>query len=153
MGSSGASKVVNTETMGNYCSLCVIMRKKLSGEDFILRQISYQPICVKNHNGSAGQMEGVGMDRIFKRSETDRGLKYSGYLRDGDSKSYTIVSSADPRIAKLECCGQAQKRMGKRLMDKVAENKGKVFVEKRQSAESKDIMVGRFGTMLETRLQ
>ncbi|GFR95738.1 hypothetical protein ElyMa_002701800 [Elysia marginata] len=72
-------------------------------------------------------MEPVRMYRIFSRSEEQYGLKYSKYLGDGDSKSYTVVAEADPplfegiKIEKLECCGHVQKRMGKRLLDKVAQ--------------------------------
>ena len=59
-----------------------------------------------------------------------RKLQYTGYLGDGDSKSYNSVASAQPPIYgnnigihKLECCGHVQKRMGKRLMDLVSRNK------------------------------
>ena len=66
-------------------------------------------------------------------------LKYSGYLGDGDSKSFSAVANVDPpvytdvEIVKLECCGHVQKRMGKRLLDKVAELKSKRFKEGRKS--------------------
>ena len=33
----------------------------------------------------------------------------------------------DAGIKKLECCGHLQKRMGKRLLDKINQSKGKVF--------------------------
>ena len=69
------------------------------------------------------------MLRIFKRSEEKHNIKYSGYLGDGDSKSFSTVSKADPPVyddvnrVKLEYCGHIQKSMGKRLMNKVAELK------------------------------
>ena len=48
------------------------------------------------------------------------------------------MSEADPPIydipiEKLECCGHVQKRMGKRLLDKVSKCRGKVYtVDKRK---------------------
>ena len=75
------------------------------------------------------------MLHAFRRSEQQYNLEYSGYLGDEDSKSYSAVARADPpvyadvNIVKLECCGHVQKRMGKRLIDKVSELKSKQYKE------------------------
>ena len=110
------------------------MRAKMSPDDFAAWQKNHQVECSKNHHGSAGAMEPEGMLTIFKRSKAVHNLMYTGYLGDGDSKSYRTVSTQQPpiygkrnTIKKLECCGHVQKRMGKRLMDKVAACKGKTF--------------------------
>ena len=135
-GPSRASKVVDTEVLSNYCSLCAIRKSKLSKKDFDRWFETHEKDCSQNHTGSAGAMEPTGMERIFKRSVKTRKLQYTGYLGDGDSKSYQTVANADPpmypdntKIKKLECTGHVQKRMGKRLMDKVSELKGKKFTE------------------------
>ena len=78
-------------------------------------------------------MEPAGMVKLFKRSQELYGMRFKGYLGDGDSKSYTTLAEADPPvfkdvgIEKLECCGHVQKRMGKRLLGKINQSKGKVF--------------------------
>ena len=60
-------------------------------------------------------------------------MRYKGYLGDGDSKSYTTLAEADPSvfkdvgIEKLESCGHLQKTMGKRLLGKINQRKGKVL--------------------------
>ena len=114
------------------------MRKisqKLNDVQFDVWYDQHKGVCSIKNEGSAGQMEPQGMLRVFMRSEEQYKLKYSGYLRDGDSKSYSSVANADPpvyegvSVVKLECCGHVQKRMGKRLIDKVAEMKSKPFRE------------------------
>ena len=75
------------------------------------------------------------MMRIFRRSEDKHNLKYTGYLGDGDSKSFSTVAKASPPvhgdtpIRKLQCYGHVQKQMGKNLMDNVSEYKHKEFAE------------------------
>ena len=97
---------------------------------------SHKPVCSKNHEGSAGQMEPASMPTIFRRSEERHHLRYRGYLGDGDAKSFSTVSKAAPpvygagcQVEKLECCGHVQKRMGKRSIDEVAELKSSVHSE------------------------
>ncbi|KAK3765046.1 hypothetical protein RRG08_023564 [Elysia crispata] len=125
-----AVKVVDVEVLSNYCDTCAKAKCKKTEEQY--RAFSHDN-CQKNHTGSAGSMEPEGMVRIFARSEDKHGLQYTNYLGDGDSKSYRQVCEADvyngKEINKLECCGHVQKRMGKRLMDKVAQCKGQKFQE------------------------
>lgn len=76
--------------------------------------------CVKNHEGSAGKMEVIGMLRMFHRSIEKRTVRYSKYIGDGDSKTFLEISKDKPyendvTIEKLECIGHIQKRMGTRL--------------------------------------
>ena len=73
--------------------------------------------CEKNHDGSAGAMEPNGTERIFRRSERQYDLRYTGFLGDGDSKSYARVQNVEPAIydvnnVKYECCSHVQKRRG-----------------------------------------
>ncbi len=129
------SKVLDVEMLSNHCQQCSVQRKRLPSDQFELWYATHKlTSCSKNHDGSAGAMEPRGMSRIFARSESVHGLKYTGYLGDGDSKSYSTVAKALPYgpskpVEKLECCGHVQKRMGKRLMDKASSCKGKVYKE------------------------
>ena len=50
-------------------------------------------------------------------SEVSKRLRYTKYLGDGDSKGFDTVAEKHPalKMKKLECVGQVQKRVGKRL--------------------------------------
>ena len=128
------SKVIDTCVLSNHCDACAKKRKKLSEEEFQLWfNEKHEQKCQQNHTGSAGAMEPEGTEQIFCRSERQYGLRYTGFLGDGDSKSYSRVQNLEPaiydvNIAKYECCGHVQKRMGRHLMTKITELKQKTFV-------------------------
>ncbi|GFV40929.1 uncharacterized protein TNCV_2665201 [Trichonephila clavipes] len=69
--------------------------------------------CLKNHNGSAGMMETVGMVRIFQRSLSHRSVRYTSYIGDGDSKTFSSITASirmeDITVSKIECVGHVQK--------------------------------------------
>ncbi|GFS59598.1 uncharacterized protein TNCV_2581131 [Trichonephila clavipes] len=74
----------------------------------------------ENHNGSAGMMETVAMVRIFQRSLSHRSVRYTSYIGDGDSKTFSSITASNPygediTVSKIECVGHVQKRMGTRL--------------------------------------
>jgi hypothetical protein len=131
-------KVIDTETLSNHCDACQKQRKKLSEEEFkewVKEDHGAQ--CAKNYEGSAGSMEPVGILRIFSRSEEQYNLQYTGYLGDGDSKSYSNVRDADiyagKDIVKLECCGHIQKKMYNRLKKVVTACKEKTYTHNGKS--------------------
>ena len=70
----------------------------MNDDQFAVWYERHKPECSKNHDGSAGEMEPHGMLHAFRRSEQQYNLKYSGYLGDGDSKSYSAVARADPQV-------------------------------------------------------
>lgn len=127
------SKVIDTVVMSNYCDACAKNKKKRTEEGFNGWKLTHAPACDKNHVGSAGSMEPAGALTAFKRSETLHELKYVSFLGDGDSKSFSSVSKAEPpiyenvKIEKLECCGHVQKRMARQLTNKVAALKKETF--------------------------
>ncbi|GFT22294.1 uncharacterized protein TNCV_3272961 [Trichonephila clavipes] len=76
--------------------------------------------CLKNHNGSAGMMETVGMVRIFQHSLSHRSVRYTSYIENGDSKTFSSITASNPygediTVSKIECVGHVKKRMGSRL--------------------------------------
>lgn len=85
--------------------------------------------CIANHFGNSGSMEPSGAVEIFKRSEALYGLRYTGFLGDGDSRAHAAVSETKPygdtKIVKLECIGHVEKRMGTRLRALKEKMKGK----------------------------
>ena len=69
-----------------------------------------------NHSGSASAMEQSGVLTCFKRSIDDYKVRYTSYIGDADSSSFSRLSKADPyegvSISKKECAGHVQKRLG-----------------------------------------
>ena len=130
------SKVIDNETLANHCDACAKHKHKKGETEFEHwhKTHTQKKLCEKNHTGSAGSMEPAGTETIFRRSVTKHGLRYTQYLGDGDSKSYSRVKNAQPPvydntdITKLECCGHVQKRMGRHLTNKVSELKKTPFV-------------------------
>lgn len=126
LGKHGANKVVDTHVMTSYCNGC-----QQHGKDNVKLITIKKHKCAINHAGSAGKMEVDGVMQLFRRSEEKYGIRYTGYLGDGDSKAYHNVSAANVYtcpVKKLECTGHVQKRMGKALMTLVEQHKGKSFV-------------------------
>ncbi|GFV16011.1 uncharacterized protein TNCV_2197921 [Trichonephila clavipes] len=65
-------------------------------------------------------METVGMVRIFQRSLSHRSVRYTSYIGDGDSKTFSSITASNPygediTVSKIECVGYVQKGMGTRL--------------------------------------
>ena len=127
-------KVLDCETLSNYCATCAAKKTKTSSDaEFEQWYATQKANCSKNHDGSAGAMEPAGVKAVYERSEMSHALQYTGYLGDGDSKSFSKIAAADPpvypgkSISKLECCGHVQKRMGRRLNDAITRCKGNVY--------------------------
>ena len=73
-------------------------------------------------------MEAAGVLTLYKR--TPEGIRYSPFVGDGDSKSYSQLEQAAPygpsfHIPKEDCIAHVTKRMGTNLRKKVAEYKGR----------------------------
>ncbi|GFY19140.1 uncharacterized protein TNCV_4225041 [Trichonephila clavipes] len=65
-------------------------------------------------------MENVDMVRIFQRSLSHRSVRYTSYIGDGDSKTFSSITASNPygeyiTVSKIECVGHVQKRMGTHL--------------------------------------
>ena len=73
--------------------------------------------CRLCYTESSGDMEVEAACRLWSHSEA-RGLRYTGFLSDGDSKAYTAVVKLDVYdvpIVKEECVNHVHKRMGTAL--------------------------------------
>lgn len=75
-------------------------------------------------------MESEGADRIFRRSVATQKLRYTDLYLDGDSKSYNrvkdVYSAVGIQIAKKECIGHVQNRVGTALRKLKLGGKGKL---------------------------
>ncbi|GFW30236.1 uncharacterized protein TNCV_3067881 [Trichonephila clavipes] len=70
-------------------------------------------------------MEPLGVYRIFERSVEMRKLQYVNFFGDGDSKGYASVKDIYGKntVAKYECIGHIQKRVGTKTEETEIETK------------------------------
>ena len=124
---SKEGKVIDCEVMSKHCKQCQIWSKKEGTAEYLKWKAEH--ICKINHTKSSGAMEADGAIAIFQRSVDKYNLRYTQYLGDGDTGSYSKVCDARPYDAiipkKLECLGHVQKRLGTRLRELCRSYKGK----------------------------
>lgn len=112
-------KVVDVLVKSKYCKACEFWKKKEDTTEYEEWMETHVDECQDNHKGSAGLMEVNAVCEMFQRSESLHNLKYTSYIGDEDSKTYTgIVKSApygDLIVHKKECIDHVQKRMGTHL--------------------------------------
>ncbi|GFX70430.1 uncharacterized protein TNCV_4473641 [Trichonephila clavipes] len=113
-------KCIDAEVMSSFCKGCDSWKRRKGSPAYKKWKILQVKECLKNHNGSAGMMETVGMVRIFQRSLSHRSVRYTSYIGDGDSKTFSSITASNPygediTVSKIECVGHVQKRMGTRL--------------------------------------
>ncbi|GFX39386.1 uncharacterized protein TNCV_3861091 [Trichonephila clavipes] len=112
-------KCIDAEVISSFCKGCNSWKRRTFCA-YKKWKILHVKECLKNHNGSAGMMETVGMIRIFQRSLSHRSVRYTSYIGDGDSKTFSSITASNPygediTVSKIECVGHVQKRMGTRL--------------------------------------
>ena len=112
-------KVLDAEPLTKVCKKCQLHSHLDKDSEEYHRWRAEHNNCKANYKGSAPAMESEGADRIFRRSVATHKLRYTDLYSDGDSKSYNRVKdvySADGiQIAKKECIGHVQKRVGTAL--------------------------------------
>lgn len=116
-------KVLDVETLSRFCHQCAHFqhqhaKKELTDDELQHKLDNHE--CRANTKSSAPAMECEAALKIWRRSEETRQLQYTVYIGDGDTKSYKAVHDAYPygpevEIAKEECVGHVQKRVGHRL--------------------------------------
>jgi hypothetical protein len=123
-------KVIDTEALSSRCRGCNNWDNIRAGKEYEEWSKEHSKTCQKNHSGSAGMMEVVGMQRIFDRSSVIHKVRYAQYIGDGDCKTFSAIEKSRPYgdnllVSKIECVGHMQKRMGARLRKRKQEIKGK----------------------------
>ena len=99
------------------------MKKTVLGEDseeFKEWFQGHQPQCAINYTGTSNAMEVEAARRLWQRSEDRHGVRYTGFLSDGDSKAHKAVCDLDiypEPILKEECINHVHKRMGTALIN------------------------------------
>ena len=79
------SKIIDIVVMSKYCHTCA-----KRGE------VSEDHQCQAGYESTSGGMEVSGVINIVKRSEKAKGVKYTKYLGDGDSKAFKAVLDLKP---------------------------------------------------------
>ncbi|GFV89540.1 uncharacterized protein TNCV_5016581 [Trichonephila clavipes] len=89
-------KCIDAEVMSSFCKGCDSWKRRKGSPAYKKWKILHVKECLKNHNGSAGMMETVGMVRIFQRSLSHRSVRYTSYIGDGDSKTFSSITASNP---------------------------------------------------------
>ena len=124
------SKILDVEVLSKICKQCTVWEKKKNDPNYVKWKESHHLKCPISHTKSAGAMESNGAVKIFQRSVEKRKLIYKEYLGDGDTSSFKEVVGSEPykqfsvEPVKQECVGHIQKRVGKRLRDRIKTYKG-----------------------------
>ena len=127
---SGTRKCVDYRVPSKHCASCKSWKTKKNMQPDVYEEFVATHNCSINHTvtGSSGAMEAAGLVDCFKSSIQNRGLRYTNFIGDGDSKSYLEIVANDPysgvTVQNLECVGQ--KRARARLRKLKSENKGKL---------------------------
>ena len=105
------AKCIDYEVLTKVCKACQVWESKKGTLEYHDFMSSHE--CPINHHGSASSMEPSGVLTCFKRSLSDYNLRYTSYIGDGDSSSFSSLYKADPYdgvpITKKECVGHVQK--------------------------------------------
>ena len=113
-------KVLDAEAMSKCCKRCELhSHLDKNSVEYQLFWADHSNNCPANYKGSAPAMEPEGTERIFRRSAETHRLRYSELYGDGESKSYNkvkdVYAAAGIEVAKQECIGHVQKRVGTAL--------------------------------------
>lgn len=112
-----SGKVIDLIVKSAYCHSCALKKKTLDDDEFEEWYKDHKNSCSSNHGGSAGKMHVDSIVEMFLRSYEKFGVKYTNYIGDGDSKTFTGILKMNPygddcSVTKNECVGHVQKRMG-----------------------------------------
>ena len=124
-------KVLDFEVLSRYCKSCEIWSKRdPESEEYLQWKAQHDEQCAANFSKSSKAMEAKGAVVLWNRSVSQNGLRYTGFIGDGDSAAHTSVVESKPygdgvKIEKKECVGHIQKRMGSALRNLVTVHRGK----------------------------
>ena len=113
------------------CHTCQNYKKKHKTEEYIQWSEKHSSVCYVNHKGSLDSMESQEACETFLRSVEKRNLKYTQFVRDGDTGTFAKVRDSWEKVfkgnyvvVKEECVGHVQKRMGSCLREPEHKRKG-----------------------------
>ena len=119
--------VVDADVLSKFCQGCSLARSrfeqgKMTHGQYVEWQEAHRQECSSTVDCSSPAMESKAAAMLWKQSEKVLGLKYSTFIADGDSKSYTAVREANPhggdesgQFVKEECVEHVQMRLSTAL--------------------------------------
>ena len=118
-------KILDVEILSKSCARCRswksrLEKRKVSKEEYDAWAAGHAGECHINTHVSSPAMESSAVVSLWARSQQLRGLRYVGYIGDGDSKGFRNVLQSKPygdQDVIKECVGHVQKRLGKSLRD------------------------------------
>lgn len=118
--------VIDHIVLSNFCLACTTGPKEgEAGRSAWL--IQHAPLCQKNVDCNAGQMEVEAALRLFGRSLEKHKLRYTTMLSDGDSRTFHALTENEVygyiKVAKKDCINHVHKRMGAALRTLVEKKK------------------------------
>ncbi|GFT36222.1 uncharacterized protein TNCV_4778501 [Trichonephila clavipes] len=87
-------KCIDAEVISSFCKGCDSWKRRKGSPAYKKWNNLHVKECLKNHNGSAGMMETVGMVRIFQSSLSHRSVRYTSYIGDSDSKTFSSITAS-----------------------------------------------------------
>ncbi|KAH9371996.1 hypothetical protein HPB48_022807 [Haemaphysalis longicornis] len=88
---------------------------KENDEGYAAWLVDHAPVCQRNIDVKAGQMEVEAALLLFQRSLEKHKLRYTTMLSDGDSKTYHALTTNEVygyiKVAKKDCINHVHKRM------------------------------------------
>ena len=122
-------QVLDYEFLSKTCTTCRLHAfEDPDSLEFQLFWEQHQHQCEANYAGTSPSTEARGAVTLWKRS-LDYNLRYLTFIGDGDSKSFSSISEAEPygpeyKVEKSDCVGHVQKCMGTALR-KIKKDYGK----------------------------
>ena len=114
-------KCLDIELLSKICKGCAgKAHLEKESSEYLSWYAGHYTKCGITYGGSSPSMEPAGAVRIYERSVESLYLQYTGFVGDGDTKSYSSVVDRKPYghsidIVKKECVGHVQKRCGTAL--------------------------------------
>ena len=126
-------EVLDAVTKSLFCGECSKATSKFDLNSPEIRSWfqGHKEQCCINHTGASGAMETEGAVELFLRLIEKRGLMYSTFVGDGDSDCFGHVKESCEKlnigyyVAKEECVGHIQKRLGTALREYKRKNRGR----------------------------
>ena len=89
-------KALDLEVLSTVCSGCNSYTGPKGGSEYETWWAIHKGDCTSNHSESAGLMEVNGMISIFQRSNSRSNVRYTDYIGDGNTKTYSRIVESKP---------------------------------------------------------
>ena len=116
--------VLDYTVCSKYCHACTLKEAEFGSRncaEFEAWFANHEADCCADYKGSSNAMEAECARRLWSRSIDLHNIRYTGMLRDGDSKAFGAVTKLAPypdvTIEREECVNHAHKRLGTALLN------------------------------------